>query len=90
MECVESTEKRDEDGNEPGAGAGGRGGGWEGVPKTTRALLRLPSRYGCAPGITAAARRTGRFEGGREDQPPEVMRRRGTTRDPRRSQQERQ
>ena len=25
------------------------GGVWEGVPKTTRALLQLPSRYGCAP-----------------------------------------
>ena len=46
MKCAESTEKREDDGNEPGAGAGGRVGG---CPKTTRALLQLPSRYGCAP-----------------------------------------
>ena len=85
MECVESTGKRDEDGNEPGAGAGGRVGG-------------CPKNHAGSSAITQQIRvRAGNYGGGREDEassmedaridtPEEAvtMRRRGATRGARR------
>jgi len=90
MECVESTEKRDEDGNEPGAGAGGRVGG-------------CPKNHAGSSAITQQIRvRAGNYGGGGEDEassmedagintPGETvsMRRRGATRGARRFRQER-
>jgi hypothetical protein len=84
MECVESTEKRDEDGNEPGAGAS---------PPPP-----CPKNHAGSSAITQQIRvRAGNYGGGREDEassmedaridtPEEAvtMRRRGATRGARR------